>query len=109
MTQVTKIELHIDTVEYGKVRFKLVQKERKDIEKEYEVKPHESNLILENLDSFLKGAKIFNPKSEIRQLVIYKGTGSFTGLRIGMAVAEALSMVWQVPIAVKNKETPLNK
>ncbi len=95
------MQLHIDTSEYGKLRFKLVEKGKKDIVKEFQILPHESNRILENLDSFLHQSKIKDKGLRISRVIVYKGSGSFTGLRIGVAVAEGLGMVWNVPIQIK--------
>jgi tRNA threonylcarbamoyl adenosine modification protein YeaZ len=36
--------------------------------------------------------------SDIEGIIIYKGPGSFTGLRIGMSVANALASSLQIPI-----------
>jgi tRNA threonylcarbamoyladenosine biosynthesis protein TsaB len=37
--------------------------------------------------------------AELQGIVVYKGPGSFTGLRIGISVANALAGALQVPIA----------
>lgn len=42
--------------------------------------------------------------SDVDALVIYQGPGSFTGLRIGMSVANALQYSLGVPIAASNGE-----
>ena len=39
---------------------------------------------------------------DIKGLVVYKGPGSFTGLRIGLSVANALAYSLQVPIVTTN-------
>jgi tRNA threonylcarbamoyladenosine biosynthesis protein TsaB len=41
---------------------------------------------------------------DIRAIIAYKGPGSFTGLRIGMSVANALSYGLAVPIVSQNGE-----
>jgi tRNA A37 threonylcarbamoyladenosine modification protein TsaB len=96
--------LHIDTTEYGKVVFVLSQKGKEGIVKTIPVEPRESDLILKNLDLFLKKSKIKNPQVEISQVVILKGGGSFTGLRIAAAVAEGLGLAWGVPVKFKQKK-----
>jgi tRNA A37 threonylcarbamoyladenosine modification protein TsaB len=114
------MELHIDTVEYGKAVFSLKDGEKK-IAKSFLVKPQESDKVLEFLDNFLKLSKIKNPTrlsgvssrrmtgaksphadeaDKISSIVIHKGEGSFTGLRVGVAIADALSLAWQVPVKV---------
>jgi tRNA threonylcarbamoyladenosine biosynthesis protein TsaB len=42
--------------------------------------------------------------SDIEGVIIYKGPGSFTGLRIGMSVANALASSLQIPIAAATGE-----
>ncbi|MBL8029632.1 MAG: hypothetical protein JNN11_00040 [Candidatus Doudnabacteria bacterium] len=96
------MDLHINTAEYGKVKLGLVEKKQTHAQQEFFVKPHESGYILEKLEEFLKSSKIKNPESEIRNIIVYKGGGSFTGLRIGTAVAQGLGLAWNVPIKVKN-------
>lgn len=41
---------------------------------------------------------------DVEGIVIYKGPGSFTGLRIGMSVANALSSSLQIPIVAATGE-----
>lgn len=48
------------------------------------------------IEELIKTAKV--TKTDIDALAIYKGPGSFTGLRIGFSVANALADSWQVPI-----------
>jgi tRNA threonylcarbamoyladenosine biosynthesis protein TsaB len=42
-------------------------------------------------------------------IAIYKGPGSFTGLRIGMSVANALAYAQNIPIAAENGEDWIEK
>lgn len=42
---------------------------------------------------------------DITGIVVYKGPGSFTGLRIGMSVANALAFSLDVPIVAANGES----
>jgi tRNA threonylcarbamoyladenosine biosynthesis protein TsaB len=43
---------------------------------------------------------------ELTGIVIYKGPGSFTGLRIGMSVANALAYSLDIPITASGGEDP---
>lgn len=52
--------------------------------------------IKENLDSIQKDW------SDITGIVYYKGPGSFTGLRIGAAVANAISETQKIPLVNQN-------
>ena len=84
--------LYIDTAEYNKATFSLAGK--KVFKHSYVVDPRKSTDILLKLESFFKTAKVKNPKKEIKKIVIYKGTGSFTGLRVGASIGLALSLAW---------------
>ncbi len=91
------MNLEIDTTEYGKVRLVLQKKGKKNA-KSFAVKPHQSSNILGNLDVFLKNCKIKDPKTEIKKIIIYKGQGSFTGLRVAAAIAQALGLAWHASV-----------
>ncbi len=118
--------LYIDTTEFGKVSFAL-EDSKKKISKTFKVLPQESDRILSFLEKFLHNHKYqplpvppqwISQKSqgdfrgtpahilgrEIKKIVIYKGQGSFTGLRVGAAIAQALSMAWGVPIKIASKK-----
>lgn len=48
-----------------------------------------SDTLLERIDELLARKKL--TKSNLNGIVVYKGPGSFTGLRIGIAVANAVA------------------
>jgi tRNA A37 threonylcarbamoyladenosine modification protein TsaB len=98
--------IYIDTSEYGKLAFVLSELGKKDKQKSFAVKPRESSEILNDLDKFLKSNKIKDPKNELKKIIVYKGQGSFTGLRIAAAVGQALSMAWNIPIKYLVKKNP---
>ena len=102
-----KFNLYIDTTEYGKVTFKLEKtafSKRRPSSKSFQVKPQESDKILIFLQEFLQKNKIQNPKSKFQKIIVYKkAEGSFTGLRIAAAIAQALSLAWGVPVKVVSK------
>jgi tRNA threonylcarbamoyladenosine biosynthesis protein TsaB len=47
--------------------------------------------------------------SDITAVAVYQGPGSFTGLRIGISVANALAMSYQLPIIGKTGEQWLDE
>lgn len=55
------------------------------------------------LQDILKGNKA--GLSALQGIVIYRGPGSFTGLRIGMSVANALADSLKIPIIATNKKS----
>ena len=99
----TKMDLYIDTTEFGKLVFSL-DDGKKQIKKSFSVRPQESDKILIFLQEFLQKNKIQEPKFKIQKIIVYKkASGSFTGLRIAAAIAQALSLAWQVPVKVLSK------
>lgn len=48
-------------------------------------------------------------REDLTGIVVYQGPGSFTGLRIGIAVANSLSYALQIPIAAAEGEAWLTK
>jgi tRNA threonylcarbamoyladenosine biosynthesis protein TsaB len=67
--------------------------------------------LAETLNTQIK--KILNKSSislnDIQGLAIYKGPGSFTGLRIGISVANALAYAQSLPIVAKGGEDWIQK
>ena len=92
--------LYIDTTDFNSVSYAL-KSGAKTIKKSYKVDPHQSHETLAKLENFLKLAKV--KPSNIKKIIINKGPGSFTGIRVGVAHALALSLVLNVPLqALKN-------
>lgn len=51
----------------------------------------------QNIEALLK--KTNNQYADITAVIVYKGPGSFTGIRIGLSVANALAAALRVPMA----------
>ena len=98
--------LYIDTTDFNAVTFALVGS-KKSISKNYKVDPYQSHEILGSLRKFLKSAKI--ETAEIKKIIVNKGPGSFTGTRIGVTHALALSFAWKIPIKPLGKESFLKE
>jgi len=65
-----------------------------------------SDTLLIKIDEILTNNKI--TKSELLGIIIYQGPGSFTGLRIGITVANTLSYSLRIPIAAATGEGWIN-
>lgn len=55
----------------------------------------------QNLKNFRRASKLSIKLSDIDGIVCFEGPGSFTGLRIGMSVANALAYAVSVPIVAR--------
>ncbi len=62
----------------------------------FETKKHKSQKLLEVIDQTLKKQKKI--LKDISKIEINLGPGSFTGLRVGISVANALAWALKVPI-----------
>jgi tRNA threonylcarbamoyladenosine biosynthesis protein TsaB len=58
--------------------------------------------IHNQIDELLNKSSI--PLSDVQGILIFKGPGSFTGLRIGFSVANALAYAQKIPIVAKSGE-----
>ncbi len=92
--------LFIDTTDFNSVTFGLAGKKTRA--QSYKIDSHESHLTLSKLDKFLKGNKI--KSASIKKIVVNKGPGSFTGVRIGVVMAQALGFAWDIPIKTLAKD-----
>lgn len=61
-----------------------------------------SDTLLEKIDKLLKRNNI--SKQQLRGVVVFKGPGSFTGLRIGVTVANTLAYSLGIPVVGTNGE-----
>ena len=68
--------------------------------------PEKSQQVLMLIDKILKEQK--KKISEIIQIEVVTGPGSFTGLRVGVAVANALAFALKISVNGKTLETNLN-
>ena len=93
--------LYIDTTDFSKVTYAL--SDGKNIkQKSFVVDPHKSHETLFNLENFLKSSKI--EISAIIKIIVNKGPGSYTGVRVGVTHALALGFSWNVPVKAVAKE-----
>lgn len=103
LEDIIKMILFIDGTDYNSATYALGEKGKLIMSKKYKVDSRQSHKVLQHLQSFLKANKITSPNPSfarrgIKQIVVNKGPGSFTGTRIGIAHAMALGLAWGVPV-----------
>jgi len=87
--------LYIDTTDFNKVTFGIADG-KKIIRRSYKIDPHQSHETLSRLEEFLKLSKV--KSSDIKKIIVNKGPGSYTGVRVGVTHAQALGFAWDVPV-----------
>ncbi|HYV33799.1 MAG TPA: hypothetical protein VE973_03045 [Candidatus Limnocylindria bacterium] len=98
--------LYINTTDFNKVTFAIV--DSKTIKRSYKINPHKSHETLAKLDEFLKSAKV--RASAIKKIIVNKGPGSYTGVRVGVTHALALGFALDVPVkAIANEKFSMLK
>ena len=99
--------LFLDTTDFHVVRFVLVFDGHKVLSKKYPINL-QTEKVLNLLDQFLS-EKIKSDFSKIESIYVAVGSGSFTGIRVGISIALAFNTAINVPIfAVENKNLPKN-
>lgn len=95
-----KITLSIDTSSNKEIMVSLEINGRKYVQKQ-EIGLQKAQVVLPMVDKLLKkyGLKI----GDINKIEVNTGPGSFTGLRVGISIANALSFALGVPINNKKK------
>lgn len=86
--------LYIDTTDFSKITYGL--KSEKLLIKTYNVDSRASHKTLESLSKFIKFSKV--PLKQISKIVVSKGPGSYTGVRVGVSHALALSFGLDIPM-----------
>ena len=84
--------LYLDTTDFNNLRFAVADAQGKQRSQTFRLDSHQSTKTVALLEKFLKTNKIAG--SNVKQIVINKGPGSYTGVRVGMAMAMALFLAW---------------
>jgi tRNA threonylcarbamoyladenosine biosynthesis protein TsaB len=94
--------LFINTTEFNKLQFALInQGDLKLFEQDLAF--NENYKTLELLEKFLKQSKVLF--SDLSQIIVCSGPGSFTGIRVGLSLAQAFGFAKNIPVhtITKNK------
>lgn len=87
--------LILDTSDNKKITVGLITNGKKDIRTE-KITSNKTQIILPIIDRILK-RHLLMPK-DLSEIKINTGPGSFTGLRVGLAIANALSFALKISI-----------
>lgn len=94
--------LYIDTADFQAVRFALAGAGRAKVYQK-KLEASESHAFLVHLGRFLRTARV--PFGAIERVVVSKGPGSYTGVRVGISIAKAFGLAWRVPVrAVSSRD-----
>jgi tRNA threonylcarbamoyl adenosine modification protein YeaZ len=66
------------------------------ISKEFSAKREDKKDALFYIDQFLKKNKV--DLKDLKAIAVFKGPGSFTGLRVGISIANTLAWVLKIPV-----------
>jgi tRNA A37 threonylcarbamoyladenosine modification protein TsaB len=96
--------LTINTKDRDKVSFKLSEGRKIVASYEADLPLTQKSDVLRHLDKFLATQKA---KSlwKLSAISLITGEGSKTGLRVGSAIAQALSLAWGIPLKTKKLKT----
>lgn len=106
--------LYIDTTDFNKATF-AVSDGGKIAKKSFKIDPHRSHETLGKLDEFLRsqGINTTSPlipplkrggRDTLSKIVVNKGPGGYTGVRVGVTMAMALGFAWGIPVKAIAKE-----
>ena len=96
------MNLHINTADLTKIIFTLTDGRKVVSQYSHGMLPHSTHETLGHLETFLKsqGWHMHPKPKEITKITLYKKQGSPTGLRLGSAIAQGLSLAWGVPVTL---------
>jgi tRNA A37 threonylcarbamoyladenosine modification protein TsaB len=106
------MQLIINTKERDKVSFKLSEGRKIVASYEADLPLTQKSDVLRHLDKFLatQKAKSSQPTprlwraGKLSAISLITGDGSKTGLRVGSAIAQALSLAWGIPLKTKKQK-----
>ena len=91
------MNLYIDTADFNQITFALG--EGKSLRKKvYKLDAQKSHETLAKLEDFLQGKQ-----PTLQKIFVNKGPGSYTGVRVGVVMAQALGLAWGVQVVPKTQ------
>ena len=87
--------IFIDTTDNKKIMVG-IRIQSKEFRKEKEVEKNRDQAMLPLIDKILKEHKL--TFSDISSIEVNRGPGSFTGIKVGISVANALSFALKIPV-----------
>ena len=91
--------IFIDTTDNKKIMVG-IRIQSKEFRKEKEVEKNRDQAMLPLIDKILKEHKL--TFSDISSIEVNRGPGSFTGIKVGISVANALSFALKIPVNGKS-------
>lgn len=88
-------KIYIDTTDNTKVLVRLMI-DNQEFAKEKKVEARSAQLVLPLIDELLKEHSLM-PK-DLEKIEVNVGPGSFTGVRVGVSIANALAFALQIPV-----------
>lgn len=94
--------LFIDTSDFNNLHLVLIKQDSQIKEFHTSVAFNENYKTNELLEKFLKKSKV-EPEG-LSKVVVCSGPGSFTGIRVGVSLAQALSFALSIPLVILPKQ-----
>lgn len=91
----SKVILFIDTSDHSEILV-AIEKEGKRFEKKSSRTYANAQMVLPLIEGLLKDKKL--SLSDISEIKVHTGPGSFTGLRVGLAVVNMLGTLLNIPV-----------
>ncbi len=102
--------LYVDTSDHDSIKFALIpfnKTPKANFLLEQSLAFNENYKTLELLQKFLKNNKVI--PSDLKKIVVCSGPGSFTGIRVGIALSQAIGYALDIPvIAITKNKSPRN-
>lgn len=93
--------LFIDTSDFHNLRLGLIKK-TESISASFSVAFNENYKTNTFLQKFLQQNQI--KISDVKKIIVCSGPGSFTGLRVGISLAQAIGYAQNIPVTLLSKE-----